>query len=102
MSDGSCRVLCVEDNADTCDLIEAWLKFGDGSFTMESTDNADHALDQIRSEKFDLVVVDSWLPTGSGVELCRAIRKFDKEIPIMFFSGDARPSAIQEAMASGA
>lgn len=102
MSDGNCRVLCVEDNADTCELIEAWLKYGDGSFSMVSTDNADHALDQIRSEEFDLVVIDSWLPKGSGVELCREIRKINEKIPIMFFSGDARPSAIEDGLAAGA
>ena len=101
MSD-SCRVLCVEDNADTCELIEAWLKYGDGSFSMETSDNVDDALDQVRSEKFDLVVIDSWLPSGSGIELCREIRKFNAEIPIMFFSGDARASAIEAGMAAGA
>jgi len=92
----------VEDNADTCDLIEAWLIYGDGSFSMESTDNAHDALDRIRSEKFDVVVIDSWLPSGSGIELCREIRKINKEIPIMFFSGDARPSAIEVGKAAGA
>jgi DNA-binding response OmpR family regulator len=92
----------VEDNADTCELIEAWLKYGDGSFSMETTDSVDNALDQIRSEKFDLVVIDSWLPGGSGVELCREIRKINAKIPIMFFSGDARPAAIKDGVAAGA
>ena len=102
MSDGSCRVLCVEDNADTCELIEAWLRYGDGTFSMETTDNAQEAIDRIRSEEFDLIVLDSWLPNGSGIDLCREVRKFNADIPIMFFSGDARPDAIRDGMAAGA
>ena len=44
------------------------------------------------SQKFDLYLLDSWLPDGSGLDLCRQIREFDKATPIIFYSAAAYES----------
>jgi DNA-binding response OmpR family regulator len=51
---------------------------------------------------FDLVMLDNWLPDGSGIELCREIRSRFPEIPIVFMSAAAQASTIDEAISSGA
>jgi DNA-binding response OmpR family regulator len=56
----------------------------------------------ITSEQFDLYLLDHWLPGGSGLELCRQIRAFDQHTPIVFFTGAARESERQAALAAGA
>lgn len=38
----------------------------------------------------------------TGREVCRKIREFDKTIPIVFFSAEAREKEIRKALADGA
>ena len=51
---------------------------------------------------FDLYILDNWLPDGSGIGLCRAIRQFDPHTPILFCSAAASTRDIREAMRAGA
>jgi DNA-binding response OmpR family regulator len=67
-----------------------------------SAATAAEALDKIASERFDLYLLDNWLPGGSGVELCRKIRETDTSTPIIFYSGAALESEREEALAAGA
>jgi DNA-binding response OmpR family regulator len=61
-----------------------------------------HALDKIAHERFNLYMLDYWLPGGSGVELCRKIRESDPSTPIVFYSGAAMEVEREEALAAGA
>lgn len=94
------RVLCVEDDEDTCKLLSGLL----GLINCEtySAATAAEALDRIALERFDLYLLDNWLPGGSGVELCRKIRETDASTPIIFYSGAALESEREEALAAGA
>jgi DNA-binding response OmpR family regulator len=94
------RVLCVEDEEDTCLMISALL----GLINCEavSAQTIDAARQQIRKEQFDLYLLDNWLPGGTGIELCREIREQDTTTPVIFYSGAAYDSDRQEAMEAGA
>jgi DNA-binding response OmpR family regulator len=54
------------------------------------------------SQHFDLYLLDSWLTDGSGLDLCRRIREFDKTTPILFYSAAAYEIDRAEAIESGA
>jgi DNA-binding response OmpR family regulator len=41
----------------------------------------------IQAERFDLYLLESWLPEVDGFELCREMRSVDPQTPIVFFSG---------------
>lgn len=60
------------------------------------------ALERIAAERFDLYLLDNWLPGGSGVELCRKIRETDPTTPVVFYSGAGHESERAEALAAGA
>jgi DNA-binding response OmpR family regulator len=60
------------------------------------------ALHAIKTGWFDLYLLDAYLPDIDGFDLCRRIREFDQRTPILFYSGAARKSDIQQAMAAGA
>jgi putative two-component system response regulator len=69
------RVLLVEDDCDTLDLLEnAVVYFG---YDVATAANGADALEQIRSGQFQLVVSDWEMPEISGLELCREIRRRD-------------------------
>src|SRR5262249_52533843 len=59
-------------------------------------------LDIIRRGVFDLYVLDNWLPDGTGIELCREIRRTDPNTPVIFLSAAAYARDHDEAMAAGA
>lgn len=94
------RVLCVEDDDETCLLITSLL--GPINCEVTTVQSVNEALKKIESEKFDLYLLDNWLPGGSGIELCRRIRETDMRTPIVFYSGAAYETDKQEAKAAGA
>lgn len=94
------RVLCVEDDADTCAMISSLLGLINCDVTSAGT--AAEARDKIRNGHFDLYILDNWLPGGSGIELCREIREHDQTTPIMFYSGAGYDSDRAAGLSAGA
>jgi len=92
------RVLCVEDDRDTCDVLRFVLT--DYDFTAVNSVTAANQL--IEKEHFDLYVLDNWLPDGSGVDLCKAIRQLGINVPIVFTSAIAQSHEVEIAMLAGA
>jgi DNA-binding response OmpR family regulator len=70
--DGSRRALIVEDEASIREIVRFHLSLA-GLETEEIADGR-AALDRVRTERFDLVVLDVMLPGVDGVTLCRAMR----------------------------
>jgi DNA-binding response OmpR family regulator len=55
-----------------------------------------------RRRHFDLYLIDSRLPDGTGLQLSRQIRAFEPATPIVFLSGDAYPADRQQGIRAGA
>jgi DNA-binding response OmpR family regulator len=94
------RVLYIEDHQDTQELVTLVLEQKSIEVVTGSTIRSGVAL--AGSQEFDLYLLDSWLPDGSGLELCRKIREFDKATPIVFYSAAAYEIDRTEAIKSGA
>jgi DNA-binding response OmpR family regulator len=94
------RILCVDDDADTCELLKTML--GTADFDVISVPDADEALRLIGSERFDLYVLDSEMPGFSGLTLCHRIRAVDTHTPIVIFSGHGFESHREAGMLAGA
>jgi CheY-like chemotaxis protein len=92
------RILCVEDDEDTCELITFLLS----DYTVLFTDSIKNATKMFETEHFDLYLLDNWLSDGIGVDLCRKIRTLKPNVPIMFASGVAQKDEIQRAINAGA
>jgi DNA-binding response OmpR family regulator len=81
------RVLYIEDHEDTRELVTLVLEQRKYEVVTGSTIKTGVAL--AGSQQFDLYLLDSWLPDGSGLDLCKQIREFDKATPILFYSAAA-------------
>jgi DNA-binding response OmpR family regulator len=92
------RVLCVEDDRDTCDM----LRFVMTEYEFTAVHSLEEAEEMIASSSFDLFVLDNWLPDGSGTELCEKIRRTDATIPIIFTSAISQRQDVDRAVAAGA
>jgi DNA-binding response OmpR family regulator len=56
----------------------------------------------MKAERFDLYMLDAWLPQTDGFEFCRQIRKLDSVTPILFYSGAAYDADKKKGIAVGA
>lgn len=92
------RLLIVEDDSETCELLRHVL----AGFDLTIVAHVRDALPTVRDTSFDIYLLDNWLPDGSGVELCKKIRELRPDSPILFTSAAAMQKNIDEAAAAGA
>jgi CheY-like chemotaxis protein len=77
------RIMCVDDDHDTCELISAILK----NYEIKSASSMAEALLLAAKEQFNLYLLDYHLPDGNGMELCLLIKNFDTKTPMLFVTG---------------
>lgn len=94
------RVLCVEDDDDTRDMLKTKLRLSD--FEAVVAPDMGTALRLMERERFDLYVLDGGLRGVNGLSLCEQIRASDARAPIVIFSGHGFASDIKAGMLAGA
>ena len=95
------RVLYVEDHDDTRILMTMMLE--QAGFQVTTAECGRQCLRLAASgQHFDLYLLDHIFPDASGVTICEALRKFDAETPILFYSGRAMPEEKAAALEAGA
>lgn len=92
------RILCIEDHADTCDLLTFLL--GKEGYNAKCAASRREALAE--SGVFDLYVIDHGLPDGDGFELCRSIRQRQPGAKVVIYSASADSAHHKAAYAAGA
>lgn len=91
------RVLCVDDDPDTCALVKAALP----RFDIECADSISAATELLGSSQFALVILDQHLINGKGLELCQKIRERDYLTPIIVISCDEDITTTEVKIAGG-
>lgn len=92
------RILCVEDDRDTCELLSILFS----EYEVVFAGSIKEAFSLLESQHFDLYVLDNWLPDGSGIEICRKIHELKPHIPIIFTSAVGQRAEIKKALSAGA
>lgn len=94
------RILYVENHDDTRQMIEIMLEYNGYRVTAVNDDKL--CLEHLMKNSFDLILLEHTRFAISGTGLCRTIREFDKQTPILFFSSRANPREAAAALAAGA
>ena len=94
------RVLCVDDDEDSREMLTELLKLA--LIEAKTVETAAQALSSMQKERFELYVLDAWLPEIDGFELCRRMRAIDRHTPILFFSGAAHTADREKGLKAGA
>ena len=94
------QILYVENDQDTQDLMNCLL--GEYGYDVVLAASVSDALERARSGGLALCILDNWLATTNGIDLCQQIRAFDSDTPIMFYSGAGYKADIQQGLDAGA
>ena len=91
------KILYAEDNESNSMLVKHILS----DYQIVHVDNGKKAVEAMRNDWFDLVLMDIKMPEMNGLEAATAIRQFDKATPIIALSAYAYDSDRQKAIAAG-
>jgi two-component system phosphate regulon response regulator PhoB len=83
------RILVVDDEPDLLELVR--VNLSQAGFEVETAETGRQALERVRREAPDLLILDLMLPDLSGTEVCRALRQDSSlaEVPIIMLTARA-------------
>lgn len=85
---GVMRVLLVEDDPEDAELVrEVLAEVPDFSCNVTHAWRFAEALEHLDQEKFDLVLLDLWLPDASGFDTLAGIRGRSPDLPVVVLTG---------------
>ncbi len=94
------NILIVEDEIGIANFLQQGLEEED--FIVTVCDNGTDGLHKALTEKFDIILLDWMLPGISGIEICKAIREVNSELPILFLTAKDTLQETIEGLKSGA
>jgi DNA-binding NtrC family response regulator len=94
------KVLVVDDET----VIREGLKriLGGAGYQVEALAQGHRAIERLQSEPFDLVISDVKMPGMSGIEVLKAIRVLQPQVPIIMITGYSTVDTAVEALKNGA
>jgi DNA-binding response OmpR family regulator len=87
MSIPSLPILVVEDDSDLSELIK--IQLTDNDYEVEQVMNGRVALQKALENKYSLIILDIMLPEVDGFEICKAVRKQDRKVPVLMLTAKA-------------
>lgn len=94
------RVLLVDDDPAVLRAFARELE--EEGYAVLKTDNGAAALELVRARELDVVVSDLRMPQMDGIELLRALRSADLDLPVILVTGDPEVESASAAVELGA
>ena len=94
------RILLVDDEPDFVELIKKRLELND--YDVASAANGKEALEKLKNEHFDAVLLDILMPEMDGLNALKAIRKHDKNLPVFMLTAHSDQEQFKAANRFGA
>src|SRR5271169_1190167 len=94
------KMLCVDDD----DQLRASLQqqFLDEGFDVETALDGEMALEKIKANEYDLILLDLKMPKMDGMNVLREVRKLDKNPSIIMLTGVDEVAIALECVKLGA
>lgn len=94
------RVLYAEDNEDNRLMVRVMCE--SSNIEVVTTATVAEAWELAQSERFDLYLLDLRFADSDGLELCRRLRRYASQTPILIYSGCAFEADKKKGLAAGA
>jgi two-component system response regulator RegX3 len=78
------RILVVEDEPAISDAVTYALR--EAGYEVEAVDDGTQALEEARSRRFDLMILDLLLPGMPGLDVCKTLREERSDLPIVMLT----------------
>lgn len=94
-------VLIVDDNQVNLNLLSTILQ--EVNYTVVTASSAEEALERIRTQSPDIILLDVMMPDMDGFSLCRRLKQDDyfSDIPVIFLTSLSRKADIVEGFNAG-
>src|ERR1700744_3571405 len=100
MASGSARVLHIDDDPALARLLQRAL--GRRGYAVDNVASAEIGVARLREGGFDVVVLDHFLPTGTGLDFLESIRELPGMPPVVYVTGAADTTVAVAALKAGA
>ena len=96
------KILIIDDENDISESISAILN--DEGFSCSTASNGVDAIELIKDETYDLIILDVWLndPNYDGIKILKLIKKLNIKSPVIIISGHGNIEMAVEAIKEGA
>jgi two-component system nitrogen regulation response regulator NtrX len=93
-------ILVVDDEAGVRGSLVGIL--GDEGYAVEAVESGERALGVLENRRYDLLLLDVWLPGMDGLEVLARVRTLDPEVPVVVISGHGSIETAVKAVRMGA
>ena len=95
------KVLIVDDNMNNIQVLAGILE--NNGYELEFALNGQDALQWLKEEKFDIILLDIMMPVMDGFEICLKIRNDErtKEIPVIFLTAKTDKESLMRGFKCG-
>ncbi|CAI0830296.1 Transcriptional regulatory protein ZraR [Serratia fonticola] len=100
MQTSNAHILLVEDDLSHCTILEALIN-GWG-YRVSMAHNGRQALEQVRTQPFDLILSDVRMAEMDGIAALKAIKSYNPAIPILIMTAYSNVESAVEAIKAGA
>lgn len=94
------KLLVVDDEQDICDFVSSF--FQERGYTVLTTLGGDEALDVVKREKPDLVLLDIKMKGMDGIAILKHIKDIDRNIKVVMVTALGDQDKMDEACRLGA
>jgi two-component system nitrogen regulation response regulator NtrX len=93
-------ILVVDDEAGVRSSLAGIL--GDEGYVVEAVESGEACLQALEARRYDLILLDVWLPKIDGLETLSRLRQIDAEVPVIVISGHGSIETAVKAVRIGA
>ncbi len=94
------RILLIDDEQISCYSLS--LKLSKQGYEVVSESRAGKAMQRLKNEEFDLIILDMVIPDMNGIKTFEQIKNINPDMPVIMLSGKASTEKVVELMKMGA
>ncbi len=85
MASQTAKILCIDDESAALSVRKRVLE--SAGYRVLASRSSEEAVRLFRTESFNLVIVDYWMPGMNGIVTARQLKKINSSVPIIILSG---------------
>ncbi|MBC7996717.1 MAG: response regulator transcription factor [Leptolyngbya sp.] len=94
------KILLVEDDVEVCEVVSDWLT--EEHHVVDVVNLGQEAIERLRFDKYDVLILDWKLPDLTGIEVCKTFRAKGGTTPVIMLTGRTEVTDKETGLDAGA